>query len=50
MTTPARPPAIAARRWLRFGLSGLALEMLLVGIPASIAPEWFFHWFFLGRG
>jgi hypothetical protein len=50
MTSTPRPPAMGARAFLRFGLAGIAAEMLLIAIPASIAPSWFFHWFLFGRG
>lgn len=49
-TSTARPPALAARQWLRFGLGGLAIQMLMIGVLASIAPHWFFNWFLFGRG
>jgi hypothetical protein len=50
MSTSARPPVLASRQWLRFGFSGLALANLGIGVLASVAPEWFFHWFLFGRG
>ena len=49
MTTP-RPPAIPTRSLMRFGLAGMAVEMFLIGVPASVAPEWFYGWFPFGRG
>jgi len=39
-----------ARRWLRLALVALALEMFALGVPASVAPGWFYRWFPLGRG
>lgn len=50
MANTPRPPTLVNRRWLRIGLAALAFEMLLIGVPASIAPPWFFDWFLLGRG
>lgn len=49
MTTP-RPPALPVRSLMRFGLAGMAVEMFLIGVPASVAPEWFYGWFPFGRG
>lgn len=48
--TDARPPALGSRSLMRFGLAGLALEMLAIGVLASTRPEWFFRWFPFGHG
>ncbi|GAA4681486.1 hypothetical protein [Phytohabitans rumicis] len=50
MSTTARSPAVPGRTLLRVGLAGMAVEMLFIGVPASLAPEWFFNWFAFGRG
>lgn len=50
MGTTARPPAVPGRTLLRVGLAGMAIEMLFIGVPASLFPEWFFNWFAFGRG
>lgn len=38
------------RLWMRLGLAALAVEMLLLGVPAAAGPRWFTDWFPLGRG
>ena len=50
MSTPARPPSNGARGFLRFLLAGLAVQMLYIGVLASVAPHWFYGWFPFGRG
>jgi hypothetical protein len=42
--------ASGARRSVRFAVAALAFEMFLLGIPASVAPRWFFDVFPVGRG
>jgi len=40
----------APRRWLRLALALLAVEMFVIGLPAALAPDWFFRSFPFGRG
>jgi hypothetical protein len=47
---PSQRVASAARRSVRFAVAALAFEMFLLGIPASVAPRWFFDEFPVGRG
>ncbi|MET8279013.1 hypothetical protein [Micromonospora sp. NPDC005174] len=37
-------------RWIRIGSSVLAAQMLALGVPAAVAPRWFFDWFPFGAG
>jgi len=32
------------------GLSALALQAAVLGVPAAVTPHWFFTWFPFGRG
>ncbi|WP_124822761.1 hypothetical protein [Micromonospora ureilytica] len=36
--------------WVRIGSAVLAVQMLALGVPASVAPLWFFDWFPFGAG
>lgn len=50
MDTDAGSTATAPRRWLRLALAVLAVEMFVIGVPAAVAPDWFFRRFPFGRG
>lgn len=42
--------AFPAQPMVRVALAGLAAEMAILGLPASLAPAWFHAWFPFGRG
>jgi hypothetical protein len=41
--------SVVARRSVRIAVAALAFQMFMLGVPASVAPRWFFDEFPLGR-
>jgi hypothetical protein len=50
MASTRTAESTAAPAWVRVGFGLLAFELLVLGIPAAIMPDWFFHEFPFGRG
>ncbi|MFI5928441.1 hypothetical protein ACIA3K_21085 [Micromonospora sp. NPDC051543] len=49
-THDAEAPRKNPTRWIRIGSASLAAQMLALGVPAAVAPRWFFDWFPFGGG